>query len=156
MLLDALAPIPDVTSIIADCWQKATRHAGLTVGTGAVLVEPMDVDGSGYLYKSGMRDDHPDQRSWTPYQLLRAAVAGDDLAGELWDEYARALQGRRLTVTSPGLCKLARLQSDTDAAQAPITPAWATAPTMTLTSWPGVTPDLLAALTDPLPGMAAD
>ncbi len=154
MLLDARASIPDVTSIITDRWAAATQHAGLTVGAGAVLVELVDVDGAGYLYKTGVRDDQPDQYGRTPYQLLRAAVAGDDLAGELWDEYARALQGRRLTVTSPGLCKLARLQSDTD--PVPITPAWATAPTMTLTSWPGVTPDLLAALTDPLPGMAAD
>jgi hypothetical protein len=154
MLLDARAPIPDVTSIISDRWAAATRHAGLTVGAGAVLVEPVDVVGAGYLYKTGIRADHPDQRSRTPYQLLRAAAAGDDLAGELWDECAHALQGRRLTVTSPGLGKLARLQSDTDAA--PTTPAWATAPTMTLTSWSGVTPDLLTALTDPAPGMAAD
>lgn len=54
----------------------------------------------------------------TPMQLLSAAQAGDEEAGDLWRTYARAFKGRRQLVWSPGLKDRAGIEETTDAAAA--------------------------------------
>jgi hypothetical protein len=46
-----------------------------------------------------------DRDSRSPWQILRDAAAGDPEAVPLWQEYARAMQGRRQQVWSDGLKK---------------------------------------------------
>ena len=155
LLLDA-GRIEDVTGILKDRWAAATRRAGLSTGGVGVVVAQVDAAGAGYLYKTGERPDAPSQHGRTPHQLLRASAAGDTRAGMLWQEYARAVDGQRLTTTTPGLKAFARLSADGDDEQLAAMPAAPGFMVVEFGRWEGLTADVWASLTETATGHAAD
>lgn len=94
----------DVTAIVKEAWQQAGHSAGLTLFEGAAYVQKITLlDAAGYPFKDGQRDDHPNQKSRTAFQLLREAADGEVQSARLWLEYVQAVRGLRLSYPTPRL-----------------------------------------------------
>lgn len=147
----------EVAELVAEHGADMLRRAGLDCGAAGVTVQMIDAAGAGYLFKSGQRPDAPGQTSRTHFQLLRDAAAGDDHAGAVYRELARATDGMRLVSTSPGLKKRFRLLPDElqadHLARLPAEPGVLVAE---LPDWRGMDADTWESLTAPALGLAAD
>lgn len=96
-LFAAPAPLELVSEIVGNAWAKHGKRAGLDVDSMSANVRPLftpdgteDFELVAYQHKDGQRQN-PSKDGLTPIELLRAFERGDQHAGQVWLEHARAL-----------------------------------------------------------------
>lgn len=113
-----------IRAVILDCWQKACLSVGLPLpNRHGVTLQTCNKAVAGYIQKFGidyeMTRGHLKQGrkgGRTPFALLSDYLAGDQLAGSLFREYASVFKGKKQLVFSRGLRKMFGLEDEkTDA-----------------------------------------
>lgn len=101
-------------------WRTCLLGFGLSGGRAAWHVQGAASAGR-YVSKWGAGEEmtlthakRAEGKGRTPLELLADAESGDDEAGKLWQIYGLAFAGRRQLVWSPGLKKLAGINTKTD------------------------------------------
>lgn len=137
VVFSGAAPLPvQVQLELLRLWQASCRKVGLGDPNGhGVQYDRADLSVAEYVAKFGKDRDWGAESevakgvskrgrrgSRTPVQLLEdATFYGDDRAGALWQQYARAFKGRRQLAWSPGLREYLGLgveQTDEEIAEA--------------------------------------
>jgi hypothetical protein len=100
-------------------WERSAALDGLTMDEHGFELRAGKGAGSAYAAKWGMEDELTKSHlkrgrhgGSSPWDLLRAAGAGDGRAAHLWREYAGVFKGRRQLMWSPGLRALLGLEDE--------------------------------------------
>jgi hypothetical protein len=100
-------------------WVRAAALDGLSMNEHGFKLRAGVGAGNAYVAKWGMEDEltkshikRGREGGSSPWDLLRAAGAGDGRSAHLWREYAGVFKGRRQLMWSPGLRALLGLEDE--------------------------------------------